>query len=125
MALSDSLDIEAICASLREGTSLGKTAKDAGVSREYLSWWLNQDASRSARARDARSAGASAWDEQAESVIAAAADPFELAKAKELAHHYRWRSSKLAPKQYGDKLELASDPESPLTVVVRRMTASA
>ena len=35
--------------------------------------------------------------------IAQASDPFELAKAKELAHHYRWRASKIAPKLYGDK----------------------
>ena len=35
-----------------------------------------------------------------------AGDPFELAKAKEAAHHYRWQASKANPKGYGDKLDL-------------------
>jgi hypothetical protein len=43
------------------------------------------------------------WDQVAVDGIAQAGDPFELAKAKELAHHYRWRASKIAPKLYGDK----------------------
>jgi hypothetical protein len=39
-------------------------------------------------------------------VFAQASDAFELAKAKELAHHYRWRASKIAPKLYGDRLQV-------------------
>ena len=45
------------------------------------------------------------WDERAGDVIQQAADPFELAKAKELAHHYRWRASKIAPRDYGDRIQ--------------------
>lgn len=32
----------------------------------------------------------------------------------------KWLLSKVAPKKYGEKLELAGDKDSPLTVVVRR-----
>lgn len=34
----------------------------------------------------------------------------------------KWVASKLKPKRYGDKLALAGDSESPLTVVVRKLT---
>ena len=34
----------------------------------------------------------------------------------------KWMASKLAPKKYGEKLELAGDQSAPLTVVVRKLT---
>lgn len=37
--------------------------------------------------------------------IRAASDPFALAKAREVASHLRWRASKIAPTDYGDKIE--------------------
>ena len=43
------------------------------------------------------------WDEKALAGIEAAKDAFELAKAKEAAHHYRWRASKIAPSEFGDR----------------------
>lgn len=46
------------------------------------------------------------WDERAEAAISAASDEFELRKAKEISHHYRWRASKIAPKDYGDKQQV-------------------
>ena len=57
-----------------------------------------------ARAREARIHAARIWDEKALSVVEQALDLFELQRAKELAHHYRWRASKTAPKDYGDKV---------------------
>ena len=33
----------------------------------------------------------------------------------------KWYASKVAPKKYGDKLELAGDPAAPLTFTVRRI----
>ena len=48
-------------------------------------------------------ATAELWDQVAVEGIERATDTFELAKAKEIAHHYRWRASKIAPKLYGDK----------------------
>jgi hypothetical protein len=66
--------------------------------------WSEQDAQRSARMREARQRSARVWDERAEHVITTAGDPFELNKAKELAHHYRWRAKAIAPREYGDKV---------------------
>lgn len=85
------------------GDSIREIAQSLGCSRPLLSGWLTSDPDRSARSVRARQLAAAAWDERAEQEIEDAADPFELAKAKEKAHHYRWRASKIAPKVYGDK----------------------
>jgi hypothetical protein len=37
-------------------------------------------------------------------VIASAPDRFGLEKARELAHHYRWRAKAIAPRDYGDRV---------------------
>jgi hypothetical protein len=58
------------------------------------------------------------WDEKAETVLVDAADPFELAKARELAQHYRWRAKAVAPREYGDKVmqEHTGAEGGPITV---------
>lgn len=95
-----------ILQAIENGESITAIAKSAGSDKAALSRWLRADEQRSVRARDARMHAASSWDEAAEHEIRAAVDAFELSKAKEIAHHYRWRASKIAPGQYGDRLEL-------------------
>jgi len=90
---------------IENGQTLTKIAGDCGKNRSILSRWLRADEQRSARAREARELAAEAWDDKAEEVLDTARDGFELSKAKELCHHYRWRASKIAPKTYGDKVE--------------------
>jgi hypothetical protein len=46
------------------------------------------------------------WDEQAEEELVglgSEATPGDIARARELASHYRWRSKALAPADYGDR----------------------
>lgn len=105
----DKYGIDAVCDWISGGESMTTIAGKAGVSIGSMLTWLNADPERSARAKEARIGTAKYWDEKAEVGIAEASDPFELSKAKELAHHYRWRASKIAPKDYGDKLELAGE----------------
>ena len=93
-----------VIAALSDGETMTAIADKTGVTVGQLSVWLSQDDERSARAREARTLAARIWDEEAEQVVKAAGDVFELSRAKELAHHYRWRASKIAPKEYGDKL---------------------
>lgn len=103
----DALDahgIDAVCEAVADGKTLTAIAQDVGVSIGSLSAWLDADPERSARAREARKATARMWDEKAEQRLDSAADPFELAKARELASHFRWRASKIAPGDYGDRL---------------------
>jgi hypothetical protein len=99
----DAIGFEAVCDDLADGKTLTAIASAACVSYGSLHAWLNFDAERSARAREARQGTACMWDERAAIAIEAATNAFQLAKAKELAHHYRWRASKIAPKEYGEK----------------------
>ncbi len=108
------LDEDAVLARIENGESIAAIASSLGADRSTLSRWLNADDHRSARAREARQAAAAAYDEQAEQELRAATDLFQLAKARELAQHLRWRASKINPKAYGDRLEVeaAEKPET-------------
>jgi hypothetical protein len=109
----DAFGLDAICDELRSGTTITKLAELAGVSAGSVLTWFDVDAERSARVKDARRAAAVLWEEKAEQGIADAADPFELSKAKELAHHYRWRASKIAPREFGDKVAVGGADDLP------------
>ena len=91
---------------IESGESIAQLAAEFGCNRSVLWRWIEADEQRSARALICRTKAAAAWDEKAETGLEKAEDPFSLARAKELAHHYRWRASKIAPKVYGDKLDL-------------------
>ena len=90
-------------AELTDGSSMNELSRRIGVSIGSLITWIASDPERSARAREARINAARIWDEKAIDAIESANDPFELSRAKEIAHHYRWRASKAAPKDYGEK----------------------
>lgn len=112
----DSFGVDAVCSAIAERSSLTSIAEDQiGVSIGSLLAWIESDPERSARVREARSAMARVWDEQAEAEIRLADNDLSLRKAKELAHHYRWRASKVS-KEYGDRLTHAGDPEAPIAV---------
>lgn len=114
----DAFGIDAVCGCIADGESMTGTAEKIGVSFGSLSVWINADPERSARVREVRALTARAWDEKAERGIESAKDQFELQKAKELAHHYRWRSTKIAPRDYGDKLAVGqADDLAPLAAL--------
>jgi hypothetical protein len=91
---------------IEDGEALAAIAESVGRARSTLSEWLNSDDARAERSARARASAAGAWDEKAEREIGEASDPFTLAKAKELAHHYRWRASKINPRQYGERQQV-------------------
>ena len=97
--------IDGVCDAICNEKPLTTLAGEIGVSIGSLLMWIEADKERSARAREARIVMARRWDEKSEAVLAAASDPFELSKAKELSHHYRWRASKIAPRDYGEKIQ--------------------
>lgn len=98
----EGLDIDMVCERVVNGETLRAIAESKGRHRAKLWEWIERDPERSARARAARAVSAVHWDEKAEATVKAAKDPMSLAKARELAHHYRWRASKISP-DYGDK----------------------
>lgn len=120
-AILESIGIDAICGMIMDGRTLTRIAEESGSSKTVLLRWLRSDPDRSARAREARAATAAVWDEMAEHRIETAGDEFELKKAKELAHHYRWRASKIAPGEYGDKasIELTGKDGAPVELITR------
>jgi hypothetical protein len=109
-------DIALICRRKSDGSTLTDIARHEGISPGTLSEWIEADPERSARARAARILAARVWDDKAASVIEEAGNVFELAKAKELAHHCRWRASKIAPRDYGERTVLAGDAQAPLAL---------
>jgi len=100
----DVFGIDALVAELIAGNSLTGIAKAQMVGVASLISWIEADAERAALAREARAQSAKIWDEKAEYVLQIAGDPFELAKARELASHYRWRAKAVAPRDYGEKV---------------------
>lgn len=102
----EALGVDALCDRLCAGESQTAIADSLGVGIATLSRWIAADPERSARVREARIAAARTFDEMAEAELRAAADTFGLAKARELASHYRWKAAKSNPREYGDKLEI-------------------
>ena len=97
--------IDALCNAITSGNSLTKICQELGLSYGSMSTWITADADRTARVAEARRESAKLWDDMATETISSAEDPFSLAKAKEMAFHLRWRSSKIDPKGYGDRIQ--------------------
>ena len=100
----DAYGLDAICSDIIGGESMTAICGRIGVHISSLIEWIEADGQRSARARAARALSARVWDQKAEEVIASAPDKFGLEKARELAHHYRWRAKAIAPREYGDRV---------------------
>ena len=99
----DALGVDAVCEMIVDGASYAHIASSAGVSKSAFIAWVARDADRSARVREARILSAQTFDELAELSISQASDVFELSRAKELAHHYRWRAAKRSPEYRENK----------------------
>ena len=106
LAACDAMGIDALCEKLIAGVSQTAIAAEIGVSLATLIAWVAADPERSARAREARVASAGNFADRAEEELRRASDPFTLARARELASHYRWKASKASPKDFGDKIEI-------------------
>ena len=113
--------LEELCDRIQGGESQAAVAESLGVDRAELHRWVAAESQRSARVQLARANSAVVWDEKAEHEIRAAFDPFELSKAKELAHHYRWRASKISP-AYGDKVQHGGAEDLPPIAVTGDLT---
>jgi len=112
----ESIGIDAVCAMIGDGQSMTSIAESADTTYGVLQAWLNNNPDYSARVREIRTLTARYWDEQAESVIKTSSDNLTFAQARELAHHYRWRAAKIAPREYGDKItqEITGKDGAPL-----------
>lgn len=124
-ALLHAYGIDKLCEQIVEGKLQREIAREIGVGIASLVEWIAKDEERSRRVKEARRLAARVYVETAEQDIRDAADPFELAKAKELAHHKRWYASKMAPADLGDKLitEHTGEGGGPIKTETVTMTA--
>jgi hypothetical protein len=125
-----------VLSGMRGGLSAFKACEAAGVPQSTFNLWLNLDpelAAEYARAREdlierlANETMAIAdqafteIEEQAlnakgEPVVVKKKVPVDVQRAKLQVDTRKWLLSKLAPKKYGDKLELTGDPDRPLAI---------
>ena len=108
---------------MRSGLSALKSCKAAGVHQSTFNDWLNDDrvlAVEYARAREdlIEYIAQEIMDisDQDVDVVGDKKDWAAVQKHKLQVDSRKWLLSKLAPKKYGDKLELSGDPENPLTI---------
>lgn len=106
LATADATD--RLCEAILTPMMLTEIALEWGVKVSTLRMWIAADPARSARAREARKMAAMIYSEQAEKAIVDAVDELALKKARELAHHLRWKASKADPGEYGEKLEVGN-----------------
>jgi hypothetical protein len=102
----DAVGIDQVCTWILEGRPMYAIAAEIGVSDGAFYKWFEADSERSARVKEARVKAGTSYVDKAERVIAEALEPFGLAKAKELAHHYRWKAKAVNPAQWGDKQQV-------------------
>lgn len=101
--------INEICYRLEADMSQLQIAKEFNISDSLLSEWINAQPGRIARVRASRAKAADACDTKAEDVLlnlTPDATAAEVARARELANHYRWRAKVRNPQQYGDKQQV-------------------
>ncbi len=109
----------AVLGYIRDGMSLRAAAKAANVPASTFLDWCAADkdlAERYARARD------SMIDAMADELLTIAdagyTDAADIQKHRLQVDARKWLLSKLAPKRYGDRLEVAGDKDAPLSVGV-------
>lgn len=81
------------------------------VNAKYLYEFLT-DSSYSARVREAQKESAETIASKAEEVLMQlekGCDAAEIARARELAHHYRWLAAKKNPHKFGDSTKIQAE----------------
>jgi hypothetical protein len=117
---------KAICERLAEGESLRTICKDDGMPDcSTVFRWLGDDERAEFRKQYARARETSA-DHRFEEIVEIADDQTIDANSRRIMVDARkWVAGKLRPKVYGDKLELAGDPERPLIATIERVLVRA
>jgi hypothetical protein len=104
---------DALVAMIEDGdASLQSIADQWGVSKLQLARWIDASPERAARCREARKAAADWCDRQAEKVLLDLrpnATGAEIARARELASHYRWRARVRDPERYAERVTVKSE----------------
>lgn len=99
------IGIEAVLEMIEDGQSQAEIARAVNCNVSQVNRWLHSDPQWSARARLAMLASAEALaDRGHQALVEAAPDQAEIARARALEQHWRWRAAIRNP-QYRDKVE--------------------
>ena len=117
---------------MRGGLSAFKACQLAGVNQGTFAGWLNDDAELAksyARAREAliekmANELLEIADTPVGSTEGGSTDSGAVQKQRLQVDTRKWLLSKLAPKKYGDKLELSGDADSPLVQRIERVVVN-
>lgn len=107
--MSDKAAIPAILTAMSEGESLRKACEANDVAISSFMRWVDEDRELSEHYAQARARLLDARAEELEDIgerAAAAESAVEVAGLRLLSDNRKWLLSKLAPKKYGDKLDL-------------------
>lgn len=124
---------ELVFAGMRSGMSALKSCAKIGLSQSCLNDWLNADPDLAADYARARSDLIELYAEQtmkiADEPVALTAegkvDTGAVQKQRLQVDTRKWLLSKMAPKKYGDKIEVSGDASAPLTVQILTLSESA
>jgi hypothetical protein len=116
--------ITEVLAQMREGKSLRQSAESAGVARQTFLDWVDKDEELAGQYAHARAA---MIDKIADDIMLIAdedliptgegkVDSAMVQKQRLRVDTRKWLLSKLAPKKYGDKLELSGDEQAPVSI---------
>jgi hypothetical protein len=115
---------DTICARMSEGESLRQIARDPEMPSEgtVRGWAVRDVDGFGDRYRSARQMLLEYWADQ----IVDIADDGELdPRDRQIRTAVRqWLMSKLAPRRYGDKVQIGGDPESPVQIMHREVSLS-
>jgi hypothetical protein len=116
--------ISKVLAQMREGKSLRQSAESAGVARQTFLDWVDKDEELAGQYAHARAA---MIDKIADDIMTIAdedliptgegkVDSAMVQKQRLRVDTRKWLLSKMAPKKYGDKLELSGDEQAPVSI---------
>ncbi len=116
--------ISKVLAQMREGKSLRQSAESAGVARQTFLDWVDKDEELAGQYAHARAA---MIDKIADDIMTIAdedliptgegkVDSAMVQKQRLRVDTRKWLLSKMAPKKYGDKLELSGDEQAPIPI---------
>jgi hypothetical protein len=115
---------DTICTRMSEGESLRAICRDPGMPSEgtVRGWAVRDVDDFGERYRAARQLLLEYWADQ---ILDIADDEESDPRSRQIRTGVRqWLMSKLAPRRYGDKVQIGGDPDSPLQVMHRQVSLS-
>lgn len=118
-AADNAQEITTILAYMEDGQSLRSACASTGVSATVFLRWVDADKELQEQYARARARLLDFKAEELEDIgdqAANAETAVQVAGLRLKSDNRKWLLSKLAPKKYGDKLELSGDSENPVTI---------